>query len=71
MSDRQDGGPDKGPRVDGMTIIAYLLGGSAVWGGVGWLVDRALGYEALFLPIGLALGLVAAIYLIYIQHVRP
>ncbi|WP_159943109.1 MULTISPECIES: hypothetical protein [unclassified Nocardiopsis] len=52
------------------TLISYLLGGLAFWGGVGWVADWALGFSGLFLPIGLGLGLVASIYLIYTQHVR-
>ncbi|ASU85305.1 hypothetical protein CDO52_23165 [Nocardiopsis gilva YIM 90087] len=71
MNDRPGAGEGKTPsRASGVTIISYLLGGLAFWGGAGWLVDRALGYEALFLPIGLLLGLVAAIYLIITQYVR-
>ena len=53
----------------GMTLVSYLLGGLAFWGGVGWVADRALGFS-LFLPIGLLVGFVAGIYLIYAQHVR-
>ena len=52
------------------TLISYLLGGLAFWGGVGWVVDRALGFSGLFLPIGLGVGLVGSIYLIYTQYVR-
>ncbi|CAM3763739.1 hypothetical protein GCM10009799_43210 [Nocardiopsis rhodophaea] len=71
MNDRPGEGEDTGPQsASGLTIISYLLGGLAFWGGAGWLVDRALGYEALFLPIGLLLGLVGAIYLIITQYVR-
>jgi ATP synthase protein I len=52
------------------TLISYLLGGLAFWGGVGWVADRALGFSGLFLPIGLGVGLVGSIYLIYAQYVR-
>jgi ABC-type enterobactin transport system permease subunit len=34
------------------------------------LADRMLGFEVLFLPIGLVLGLVGSIYLIITQYVR-
>ncbi|MBB5432704.1 hypothetical protein [Nocardiopsis composta] len=53
-----------------MTVLSYLLGGLAFWGFVGWLVDLALGFETLFLPIGLLLGLVGSLYLIITQYVR-
>ncbi|WP_067968418.1 AtpZ/AtpI family protein [Nocardiopsis trehalosi] len=69
MNGRPGGGDDT-PSPDGMTIVSYLLGGLAVWGGVGWLADRMLGFEVLFLPIGLVLGLVGSIYLIITQYVR-
>ncbi|MFC4564506.1 hypothetical protein ACFO4E_21815 [Nocardiopsis mangrovi] len=58
------------PSAEGMTVVSYLLGGLAVWGGAGWLADRALGFETVFLPIGLVLGLVGSIYLIITQYVR-
>lgn len=48
-------------------MISYLLGGMAVWGGAGWVVDSLLGFSAIFMPIGLILGLVAAIYLIHVR----
>lgn len=56
--------------ANGMTLVSYLLGGLAFWGGVGWVADHFLGFSALFLPIGLGVGLVGSIYLIYTQHVR-
>lgn len=49
------------------SIISYLLSGLLVWGGVGWLVDRWLGKEAVFLPIGLLLGIAAAMYLVVVR----
>ncbi|MBB6170312.1 ATP synthase protein I [Nocardiopsis mwathae] len=71
MNDRQGGAEEKDPQApSGNTVISYLLGGLAFWGFAGWLADRALGYETLFLPIGLLLGLVASIYLIITQYVR-
>ncbi|NYH53767.1 MULTISPECIES: hypothetical protein [Nocardiopsis] len=58
------------PNANAATLLSYLLGGLAFWGGVGWVADWALGFSGLFLPIGLGVGLVGSIYLIYIQHVR-
>ncbi len=49
------------------SIVSYLLSGLLVWGGAGWLVDRWLGKEAVFLPVGLLLGLVAAMYLVVVK----
>lgn len=49
------------------SIVSYLLSGLLVWGGVGWLLDRWLGKEALFLPVGLLFGMVAAMYLVVVK----
>lgn len=60
----------KQSNANAVTLISYLLGGLAFWGGVGWVVDWALGFSGLFLPIGLGIGLIGSIYLIYAQYVR-
>ena len=38
------------------SAIGTMLAGIVVWGGVGWLLDRWLGFDGLFLPIGMVLG---------------
>lgn len=72
MNGQRSAGRDsqESPPANAVTLISYLLGGLAFWGGVGWVADWALGYSGLFLPIGLGVGLVGSIYLIYTQHVR-
>ncbi|WP_106586056.1 AtpZ/AtpI family protein [Murinocardiopsis flavida] len=70
MNDQTSDGPDQGRRPDGMAIVSYLLAGLALWGGIGWLADWAFGYETLFLPIGLLIGMVGSLYLIITQFVR-
>lgn len=45
-------------------IVAYLLSGMLVWGGVGWLLDEWLNVT-FFLPIGLLLGTGLALYIVY------
>jgi F0F1-type ATP synthase assembly protein I len=52
------------------SVTASLLAGIVVWGGVGKLLDRWLGFANLFTPIGMILGLGAAIYLVYIKYGR-
>ncbi len=49
------------------SIISYLLSGMLVWGGLGWLADRWLGKESVFLPIGLLFGITAAMYLVVVK----
>ncbi|WP_236051516.1 AtpZ/AtpI family protein [Nonomuraea cypriaca] len=48
-------------------IPSQLLAGMAVYGGVGWLLDRWLDTSAFF-PIGVVLGVVLAVYLVYRKH---
>ena len=48
---------------EGWASLSTLIGGMAVWGGVGYLLDRWLG-TALFVPTGVLVGMAAAIYLI-------
>ncbi len=51
-------------------IVSYQLAGMAVWGGIGWLLDRWTGHTALFLPIGVIVGIVGALYLIFARYYR-
>ncbi len=51
---------------DAWTVIAYLLSGLIVWGGGGLLLDRWLGTQFLVL-IGMLIGGVAGMYLVYIR----
>lgn len=56
---------------DGSRVVGYLPAGIIVWGGIGLLLDHWLGM-GIFTPIGLALGLSLAVYLV-IHHcvLRP
>lgn len=47
----------------GYAVIGTLLSGMAVWGGLGWLLDRWLDIRV-FAPIGIILGISVAIYLV-------
>ena len=51
------------------TIIAYLLAGLLLWGGVGMFLDHLLGLNFLVV-IGFLVGLVSAMYLIYLRFIR-
>ncbi|HEX2301769.1 MAG TPA: AtpZ/AtpI family protein [Pseudonocardiaceae bacterium] len=51
----------------GWGITGTMLSGILVWGGIGWLLDRW--WETRFLtPVGMLLGLAAAIYLIVVKY---
>jgi F0F1-type ATP synthase assembly protein I len=56
--------------VDPMALISYLISGIVVYGGLGWLLDRWLGFTSLFFPIGLVLGVGAGGYLGYMRFLR-
>jgi len=49
----------------GWTVFSYLLAGMAAYGGIGWLIGRAVHVPLLF-PIGMLLGL--GISIGYIIH---
>ena len=49
------------------SVTSYLLAGMLVWGGVGWLLDRWRGTGPVFLPIGVLVGVAAALYLVHVR----
>jgi ATP synthase protein I len=49
----------------GWTVFSYLLAGMAAYGGIGWLIGRAV-HVALLFPFGMLLGL--GISIGYIIH---
>ena len=52
--------PDKPERkVDPWSISGYIAAGMAVYGGLGWLIDRWAGTHDVFTPIGVLFGLAA------------
>jgi F0F1-type ATP synthase assembly protein I len=61
---RPDGSPGAGA---GWAVLGTLIGGMAVWGGVGWILDRWLSTR-LFLPIGVIVGVAGAIYVIAVKY---
>jgi ATP synthase protein I len=50
--------------------ISYILAGMAVYGGLGWLIDRWTGHSTLFLPIGVIVGVALSLVLVYVRHGR-
>ncbi len=53
---------------DGLAITATLLSALLVWGGVGFLIDWLAGTPKVFTAIGMILGAVLGIYLIYVRY---
>ncbi len=46
--------------------ISSLVGGPAVWGGIGYGLDRLLDTEV-FLPVGVVVGFVTGFYIVYVK----
>ena len=56
--------------VAGYTVLAYLISGPLLYGGLGWLLDRWLGTQV-FVAIGLVAGMALSLYMIVLRYVRP
>jgi F0F1-type ATP synthase assembly protein I len=71
--DQQDTGNEARGRAEGLaigwTVSSYLLGGMAAYGGIGWLIGRAVGV-ALFFPIGMLVGLGISVGFIIYRYGR-
>jgi ATP synthase protein I len=53
----------------GWEVVSYLLAGMLAYGGIGWLVGRAVHIGLLF-PIGMAAGLAIALGWVIYRHGR-
>jgi F0F1-type ATP synthase assembly protein I len=64
--------PDRGnPREGtGWSVMSYLIGGMALYGGIGWLIGRWTHISVLF-PIGMLLGIGLALALILFRFAKP
>ena len=51
-------------------LISTLVGGPAVWGGIGYGVDRLVDTEV-FLPVGVVVGFVTSFYIVYVKTQQP
>lgn len=54
----------------GWSITSTMIGGIAVWGGLGYLADRWLGTDGIFFAVGTVLGAVGATYLVWLRYGR-
>jgi hypothetical protein len=63
--ERGQGGRPSAAPGDGWEVFSYLVSGMLVYGGIGWLVGRAVHVGLLF-PVGMAVGLAIALgWIIY------
>ncbi len=72
-----EGGPGGSRRDDswaglsiGWSISTTLLAGIAAWGAIGYLIDALAGTGKVFTAVGMVVGALAAIYLVYLRHGR-
>ena len=54
----------------GWAIVSTMIGGIAVWGGIGYALDAWLGTGHVFFTIGVFLGAGGAIYLTWLRYGR-
>ena len=56
-------------RGAGMTIVSYLIAGIVAYGGIGWLIGRAVHLPVLA-PVGMVIGLTISMALIIYRYGR-
>ena len=54
----------------GWAIFSYLIGGMAVYGGIGWLISRWAGHQPAFLAGGMVVGLALALAMVIMRYGR-
>lgn len=54
----------------GWNVFGYLVGGMIAYGGIGWLIGRAVHVQLLF-PIGMLVGLAISVGWIIYKYGRP
>lgn len=52
------------------SVVATLLAGPLVWGSIGWGADWLLGTPRVFTVIGILLGAVLAMYIVWVRYGR-
>lgn len=54
--------------AEAWTVLAYLISGPLLYGGLGWLADRWLGTAPVFVLIGILGGMALALYLVWVRY---
>ena len=52
----------------GWAVTSTLVAGITVWGGIGYLVDRLVGTDQVFIAFGIVLGAAGGIYIVYLRY---
>ena len=60
------------PKGEGLvwSVIGTLVSGPLVWGLIGTFIDRKLETAPRFLALGLILGFVVSMYIVYVRYGR-
>jgi len=63
-------GPSAQPVGDGeaWTVLAYLISGPLLYGGLGWLADRWLGTTPWLVVVGILGGMALAVYIVWVRY---
>jgi ATP synthase protein I len=68
---RQSGPPVKGRGDEFVwSMVGTLVAGPLVWGLMGMGLDHLLGITRIFLPIGVALGFITSLLVVYVRYGR-
>ena len=62
--------PAPGSESAGWSILSYLIGGMAVYGGLGWLISRWAGHMPAFVAGGMIVGLGLALAMVIMRYGR-
>jgi len=52
----------------GWAIVSTLIAGMLAWGLVGWVIDKLVGTDHVFLAIGIVLGGAGGVYIVYLKY---
>jgi len=68
MDDDAQRGADPVGEAAAWTVLAYLISGPLVYGGLGWLADRWLDTSPVFVLIGILGGMALALYVVWVRY---
>lgn len=70
MDDGAQSSKPSGPLGEAVAwnVLAYLISGPALYGGLGWAADRWLGTSPVLAVLGILGGMVLALYLVWVRY---
>jgi F0F1-type ATP synthase assembly protein I len=69
-----DAHPSTGPSTSAVgegeawTVLAYLISGPLLYGGLGWLADRWLETTPWLVVVGIVGGMALAVYIVWVRY---